>query len=165
MNVILSAFLTLIMAICVVFSCNGPNVEAQKEREGTFSAKVIIPAGDIYPRFNNLDIPTFFNVAKISSNSGVEINSIIFGEKKSKGVKLSVYPVALLNFTLDTMKYKFVISVDANNTKIKTDYNSFLINNYNLQSSLENWFKSQCAPKDCNNFIWDNAYKALLEVN
>ncbi len=148
----------------MLFGCNRPKIKSVNDQTGTLNVNVFLSAGEIYSAFSDVDVPTFFNLGKVEMESGFDINSIVLGEKKSKGVKLSVHPVALLSFNQDTTIHKFVVAIDSGNTKIEHEYNSFLLNNYTMQATIENWFKSQSIERGCDNFKWDNAYKALLEV-
>jgi hypothetical protein len=161
---LLSNYFVVFIAFCIVLSCNKPKAKFVNDQTGTLNVKVFLSAGEIYSAFSDVDVPTFFNLAKVETESKIDINSIVLGEKKSKGVKLSVHPVALLSFNQDTIIHKFVVSIDSENLKIEHEYNSFLLNNYNMQATIENWFKSQSIDRGCDNFKWDNAYKAFLEV-
>ena len=155
----------LLLAITLTVACNSPEQPKQEDVTTGLEASVYISAGELYPKFSNLEVPTFFNLAKIESSDNRDINSIVLGKKKSKGLKLSVHPVALLSFNQDTILHKYVVSIDSSNKRIESDYNSFLLNNYNMQTSIENWFKSQCFPQPCTSFNWENSFKALLELN
>lgn len=157
--------LSFLILLFFFFSCTSEKIKKEKIQSGFLNARVYLSAGDINPLFNELNVPSFFNLAKVESTKGNDVNSVVLGEKKSKGHKLSISPIALLSFNQDTLVYKYVIAVDSENERISHEYNDFLMNNYYLQQSIESWFKSQCPSNSCNSFKWENTYKALLEVN
>ncbi|MBT8232939.1 MAG: hypothetical protein HKO66_05365 [Saprospiraceae bacterium] len=149
--------------LIVISACKPESPKATDVDDGIISTRIFLSAGEIYPIFNNLNVPTFFNIGKVNDLTSKNLNVLILGEKKSKGVKLSVHPIALLSFNQDTVHYKYIISVDPSNKKINHEYNSFLLNDHEMQSTIESWFKSQC--NNCTEFNWTNSYKALLEIN
>lgn len=165
MNPNVTLRLSILILIYFFLSCNVEKVTPKVKNTGGLAARVYLPAGEIHPSFNKLDVPTFFNLAKISSEKDEDINAIVLGEKRSKGFKLSIYPIALFSFQKDTSSFKYVVAVDASNDKINREYNAFLMNDYHMQQAVESWFKSQCSDHECKSFKWENKYKALLEVS
>jgi len=165
MSKLLSNYFVAFIAFCFLLSCKNNTSKVINEEKGTLNVQVVHSAGDIYESFNDVGVPTFFNIATVDSESDVGINSIVLGKKISKGIKLSVHPVALLSFNQDTLTHKFIVTVDPANSKIDYEYNSFLLKNYEMQATIENWFRSQSLKNECFNFKWENVYKALLEVN
>ena len=148
-------------------SCNNVNKKNGPIEEEEIRAAVYLSAGDNYPLFNELGIPTFFNLGKVISGSDVDLNTIILSSRLNKGSKLNIRPIALFSFERDTIAYDYIISVNAAelNENIGLDFNDFLLKNYKTQNSIETWFSSQCPDYECRNFKWQNAYKAMLEIN
>lgn len=165
MSKLLSILFVGLTAFWFFFSCNEPKKHGETKQKGTIIVDVNHSAGEIYKEFNDIGVPTFFNVGKVQTERESQVEALILGKKNSKGIKLSVHPIALLSFNQDTFNHKFIVAVNPDNSKISCEYNDFLLNNYNMQATIENWFKSQCISKQCYDFKWDNVYKALLELN
>jgi len=157
----------LIIMVLLIGACDTDRKRQKREEDNTIRAAVFLSAGDNYPPFNSLGIPTFFNIGRIIKPGDGSLLTLILCERKSKGTRLSVTPLALLSFEKDTTTFKFIISTDASesNSYLGTEKNDFLIQNYQTQMNIENWFASQCSDGRCSNFRWDNRYKALLEIN
>jgi len=161
--------LTSIPIIYITFfllfvGCKPNSTESTRPKEtGEMSATVEISAGGLIPQFGNKAIPTFFNVAKMNNSNEESVSSILLGPKHSEGKKVSVEPVALLKFKNDTINYKYVICYPTDEINRSTE--SFLVGDLNLQNSLEEWFKAQGDFNQFRDFKWENAYKALLEID
>jgi len=151
----------------IQLSCSKSGNKSRSSETKDIRAAVYLSAGDNYPLFNELDIPTFFNLGKIITDSKRDLNTIILSERKTKGSKMNIKPIALFSFEQDTVLFQYIVSINADNTvnKIGSNYNDFLINNHKTQSNIENWFSSQCPESSCKTFKWENTYKALLEIN
>lgn len=160
------ALKTPIITICsVIFllSCQSTPTENRRSEENEgYKAKIAVSAGEIYPPFDRQMIPTFFNVGRINVE-GASKDVIILGKRYSSGKEVAFDPVALLKFQKDTLNMSYLIGVS--NTKTANNSEDFFVNNYHLQTSLEEWFKAQGEFNECRNFNWDNAYKALLELD
>jgi len=157
----------LITGLLCCVSCSDSDKRSREAEPAEIRAAVYLSAGDIYPLFNELDVPTFFNLGKVISGTEKDINTIILSERAKKGSKMDIRPLALFSFDRDTVHYNYIVSVpaDQTNERIGVDFNDFLLKNYKTQNNIENWFSSQCPDYTCRNFRWDNTYKALLEIN
>lgn len=134
----------------------------ENKKSSDISANVFLSAGEQYPLFDNLNIPTFFNLGKVNSNK--DLNTIILDKKLKKGSKVNIKPIALFTFEQDTVLHSYMVSVSVSNEKIKTSYNDFLMDNIKIQSAIEDWFDAQCGRDRCRNFKWENSYKAYLKT-
>ncbi len=159
---------TVLFIFLILFcACQDEQVKANKTDDQTIKAAVFLSAGENYPLFNELGIPTFFNLGRIIKPNDTELQTIILSERKSKGSKINIIPMAMFSFEKDTSQFEFIISTTANHEsdRLGLNYNDFLLKNYHTQMNIENWFLSQCPENACRNFKWDNNYKALLKIN
>jgi len=156
-----------LLFIIILFSCQKQQETRTKTDTGKTRAAVFLSSGDIYPEFDRVPVPSFFNIGRILNDKTSGPYAIILSERLRKGCRVAIEPLALLSFTKDTSKYKYIVSTpsDEQNPMLSSNYNDFLSNNMSLQSMIENWFIMQCPENTCRNFEWQNTYKALLEIN
>ncbi len=156
--------------VLIFMACSGKNEEktSPQESEGLISTRVIIPAGDIYPDFSNLGIPTFFNVGTVEQKMkpSVAYKSIILGKRLDKGHTISVNPIALFSFNQDTIKHNYLLSThkQRSNARIGKEYIDFMSKNNELQVTIENWFRAQCGFSSCDSYMWSDTYRAFLNL-
>lgn len=154
----------LLGSILLLASCNTPTTEKRKKEEkATFKVKVDISAGELFPPFDLKSVPTFFNVGQFSTKQSPK-QIILLGERYSKGNEIAFEPIGIVDFKKDTLDMSYIIGVPTNIDKSNKNESSFVYN-YHLQSTLEEWFKTQGDFNECRNFNWSNAYKALLELD
>ena len=153
----------------LMLSCTTSDKEAKPiiYQDGTLSSTISIPAGDVYPPFNTLDVPTFFNLGKVTNDKeGSTLSTIVLSKRLGKGEEIVVRPLSLFSFTFADAEYKYLVSSYATveNQRLGNDFTSFMSINTELQMTIENWFRSQCRLGDCKNFEWTQAYKAIREL-
>ena len=151
----------------LVFSCKEPVVEVHNHPPTNYSVNIQVSAGEKFIEFADPSIPTFFNIGNVNLLGVEKVSSLVLGKRRKTGAKVYIEPVALFSFVKDTSIFKYIIAlpVDEKLEGVGRDFDSFLVNNYHLQSSIEEWFKSHCNIGSCREFKWDNSYKALLEMS
>ena len=157
---------TLFFVSVLLFSCKqNDNIDGINESD-RFKAAVYLSAGDNYPLFNKSGTPTFFNLGRIIKPENTNHNTIILSERKSKGTKLNILPLASLSFNEDTVRHHYIISTldHEDYSYLNNTDKDFLVDHLELQSNLENWFLSQCAEFKCREFKWENKYQTLLKL-
>jgi len=139
--------------------------ETKIEKSG-ITAKVTSSAGENLKQTALLDIPTFFNVAKVSGTAS-HLETIVLGPKQSKGQLVDIHPLATFRFRMDSLQVKYLVSVPSNyeNDALGDNYLTFMSLNNELCLAVENWFKAQCGLVKCSSFKWDNPQKTLLQLN
>ncbi len=149
-----------------LIGCSESRVNIPYSEGGDLTAAIYLSAGDLDPKFNTLNIPTFFNLGKIVQEEGINAKTILLSKREATGNRIDIIPIALFSFEQDTIQFSYIISVPKAdmNSQIGRNYNDFLLKNYKTQSNIENWFSSQCPDNTCKNFRWDNTYKALLQL-
>ena len=165
--------LKIICLTCFVLTFYGcsENKEGKtspQESEGLISTKVSVPAGDIYPEFSELGVPTFFNVGTMEQKKGISVayKSILLGKRLEKGQNVSVNPIALFSFNQDTIQHNYLVSTykPKNNNRIGKEFIDFMSKNNELQVTIENWFRAQCGFTSCDSYLWSDTYRAYLNL-
>ncbi len=159
--------LATILIFIVFTNCNSNNIEEHKHPDGNYISEIIIPAGDEFSFLRNNGVPSFFNIGEIQVDQGDVHKTIIIGKRRNKKDQINIEPIALFSFVKDTISFRYIVSLSEDEPLdgIGRNFNSFSLNNYHLQSSIEEWFKSQCLVGECRDFKWENSYKALLEMS
>jgi hypothetical protein len=156
----------ILLIIILLCSCNKGSEKVREEGSSNYKAAVFLSAGENYPLFDHLGIPTFFNMGRLIVESDKNLKCIILDKRLSKGSRINIKPIALFQFQQDTVYHDFIIATNANNNhpSLSDDYHQFITQNYHLQQGIENWFAAQCKDQHCKNFKWQNTYKTLLFI-
>ena len=163
--------LILSISLIVLSSCNTNTSTTSELKVGSMSEEqgldcfVTTPAGDAYPVFSNLDLPPFFNIGEFRTDSKT-CEAIIFSNRTENGKKMKVDVIGLFSFRKDTSMQQYIIAKPRlkglNN--LQREYEEYLTKNNSVKLAVENWFRAQCGLSQCGSFHWDNAYKALLQL-
>ncbi len=132
-----------------------------------YPVKIFLSSGDYYPFTEAYNVPAFFNLAYFENSADAHLNALVLAERVNKGRKLKVMPLAKFSFIKDGVKQTFIISVPANHKLRKIDaldFTDFSVRHNHIQSAIEHWFKAQCSLGQCHSFLWENSYKAMLEI-
>lgn len=162
-----SGFTILLILTSFFISCSDQDKSSAPETPSGIRAAVFLSAGDLYPKFNLYEVPTFFNLGKILTEQEFQLDALILCERLRKGSKIDILPLAMFSFELHGIEHRYIISAPTGEqyALFGSNYSEFIINNISLQSNIENWFAAQCPQNACRNFTWQNSYKALLEIN
>jgi len=135
------------------------------EEEKGLPCRVVNSAGEMYEGFTKIDIPPFFNVGEITQGEK-KTDVILLSKKVKRNNKVAVDVIGLLTFKKSKAVKKYVIALPRgrNKNNLEREYEEYLSKNLEVKMMIENWFRAQCELSDCGNFRWDNAYKALLEL-
>lgn len=157
---------TTLIVLLLLTACNQNKVADNRSESRSIKAAVFLSAGENYPIFNESGLPTFFNIARILSESGQEMPTLILSDRLNKGAKVDLIPLASFSFNRDTTEYKYIVSTIDGSPLAKEDESGheFLINHVNIQNSLEMWFRSQCPDWTCKEFHWHNKYATLMSL-
>ncbi len=160
----LSCFLLVISACNDV---NKPNDSIVASEQGNIQVKITTSAGEVFEPFNDMGIPTFFNVGNIQLENNADLPTVVLGKRIKSGKNVTIKPIALFSFLKDSIQYEYVLSkpYEINEATLSADYDIFLTKHNNLKVTVEQWFKSQCGSHRCHDFTWKNTYKTLLEID
>ncbi len=158
------------IGLLLLFSCSDSNKLEKPEtiyKNGVLESTILIPAGETYPPFEQLEVPPFFNVGKVThDNSKAPLKTIILSQRLNKGQKVSVKPLSLFSFTTDTIEHRYLVSsyITVDNNRLGDNFSTFMSINNDLQMAIEYWFRAQCGLEKCNSYRWSQAYKAIREL-
>jgi len=157
-----------LLLMTILGSCSDPKQEIRSNVSSSnkgLKVKITSPAGNNMERFPASDLPTFFNLAELE-NSDKDLPAIVLCSRMSRGKRLSVLPVGVFGFKMDTIQVKYLVSVpeDLKENQIGKNYLTFMSMNNELSSAIENWFKAQCGLVNCVDYSWTNPHKTILEL-
>lgn len=151
--------------LTILLSCNNDNVLRKSLSDMTeFEAKIVIPAGDLMPSFDNIQMPTFFNIGTIISDPELKVPTIVLGQRVDKGKRLDIRNLGLISFERDTTEITYILSYADDFSSEELDFERFMVQNNDVVQSIESWFKGQCGLGNCKNFKWNNGYQAYLKL-
>ena len=113
-----------------------------------------------------MPLPPFFNVGQFQLSDDRVVKALILSKRMKKGKRINVDPVALFSLKSNNVKLEYVVAIPHDNgtNNLTKEYDEFLTKNNELKQAVENWFKAQCGISYCQDFTWQNSYKALLEL-
>jgi len=158
-----------ILSMLMLISCQTDGVkpiEKTDYNESGLNCKITNPAGDMYEKFSQLELPPFFNIAQFQLSDDRFVNAIVLSKRAKKGSKVNVDPVALFSLKKNNEVLNYVVAIphDNGDNNIVKEYDEFLIKNNEVKMAIENWFRAQCGYSYCKDLKWQNSYKALLEI-
>lgn len=157
--------LIAIILLILLSACNEVDNRTKQDKPG-IPVKVTIPSGYIYPSFDRISMPTFFNIATFEGKTNNPSKILIYNQKLNKGDKVKVNPVAMFSFVKNKIPHKYIVAKSAQDSIDNNDaFNYFMTYEFEVKSVLESWFKAQCDLGECNGFEWSNAYKAYLDLD
>jgi len=166
----LKSFLLLLYVALLVFSCKTDTTPPHQSAgsiadEKGLPCKVINPAGEMLQGFDKVGLPPFFNVGQITLNEKTT-QAILLSPKVKNNQTVPVDVIGMFSFSRNNAAHKYVIVLPRkqNVNNLEREYEEYLSKNSEVKMMIENWFRSQCEVSQCRNFRWDNAYKALLEM-
>ena len=163
--------LFIVFSTLIVFISCKQETTPSREQVGSMQEEqgldcfVTTSAGDVYPEFSHLDIPPFFNVGEFRTETK-SCKALILSSRVANGKKMKVDVIGLFSFRKDTVMQQYLVGKPRlkglNN--LEREYEEYLTKNNAVKVAIENWFKGQCGLAQCGSFHWDNAYKALLQL-
>ena len=166
MNTCITAILVLLI-ITTTTSCDEQQHKhgnSEKVDDYYLTATIHTEAGAAIAVNGTFDLPAFFNVGKLDSNTK-DLSVLVLGPRISKNKSVKIAPLAVLSFDQDSVKRQYLISKsELAGDMFGKDYLSFMSRNNELAEAIESWFKAQCSFSVCRNYNWQNPNSILLEL-